>query len=439
MINKSEEKILKLIKQQEKYDTIINAVYDNPECIFLVSNFIDLTDTTIREFEDELNTIIGSKKQISIDFIREFKDKINWDHFSHELNINSKILKEFWDKVNWLNVIYNNDLNDDIIEFYITYVLEDRHYNESYIYPLISHQSISIKLLNKYWNIFKPFANSISKWQNLTEEFIEQHAEEVDWSEISSHQVLSEDFMKKWENKINWNFLHQTQGLSKQFVMEIYNEFMLNASHLVNYNMKFTQSFIERYYDVFKWDWTLISRYVNLNDKFIIKYKKKLHLDDIARFQKHLSEKFAEKYLIEYISLYIANHKVHTDFIREHVDKIEPLYWIDIINTQQWDENTIREFMPYINWNISYINIDWNFLREFNIDIIWRSKLVYIKLNEHNLEEFKDKLDWQRVCEYQTLSEKFIEKYSEKWNWNEVERYQKLSKNFIKKYEYRFK
>lgn len=360
-----ENKLLTLIKEDASYKDIIEEIYKDPSLIFLASNFIKLNEPSLREFWNVTDCCLKIKKNfLTIDFIREHKDNIDWDSLSHDVIFDFKTMKEFWDKIDWMTIIYNDDMSEEEIEFYITHIFDYRYYSDSYIIPLITHQTLSVELLDKYWHIFKNNSTYVSKWQNLTEDFIEKHAEDLNWDEISRHQVLSEDFMKKWEKKINWNWVHQTQELSKQFVMEIYNEFMLNAQHLVGYNMKFTQSFIERYYDRFKWNWVLISRYVELNSDFVLQHRCEVCWEDIARFQ-HFSEIWAEKYLKDYLSVYIANHKVSTDFIRKHADDIEPLYWLDVVKKQQWDEIIIREFMSYIKYDILNINVDWNFLQEF--------------------------------------------------------------------------
>lgn len=438
-VSKQEKRILKLAEQKADYNTFMNAVYDDPESIFLASKYINLTENTLREFEDQLKYLLGNEKSFSDDFFREYQDKIRWESLSHEININSKILKEFCDKVDWIKIIYNNKLKEDVIEFYITHILVDRHYNESYIIPLISHQSLSVEFLDKYWNVFKPFANLISKWQKLTEEFIERHKDELDWDHISSYQDLSEQFMREHESYINWNIIHQTRSLSRAFVMEIYNEFFNNISYTNECNYKLTQTFIERYYDVFKWDWVVISRYVDLNSVFILKYKDKLHLDDIAKFQKYLGEEFVETHLKNYISEYIANHKVSVNFIRKHVDKIKALHWLDVIKTQQFDETLLREFKDYIVYDISSINTSWDFTREFSDNIIWKSKIVFTVINEKEIEEFKDEVDWEDVCKYEELSESFMEKYAEKFNWKNIWKFQSLSDGFYHKHIKKFK
>ena len=47
----------------------------------------------------------------------------------------------------------------------------------------------------------------ISMEQKLSEEFIEQHSDRVSWVDISMYQQLSEEFIEKHADKLDWNFL----------------------------------------------------------------------------------------------------------------------------------------------------------------------------------------------------------------------------------------
>lgn len=44
---------------------------------------------------------------------------------------------------------------------------------------------------------------SLLRRENLSEAFIEEFQNEVDWDYISEYQVLSEDFMRKFKDKID--------------------------------------------------------------------------------------------------------------------------------------------------------------------------------------------------------------------------------------------
>ena len=57
----------------------------------------------------------------------------------------------------------------------------------------------------------------ISRFQKLSEYFIEKHLDKVNWWEISCYQTLSEEFIEKHEDKIRWFAVFCNQILSDEF------------------------------------------------------------------------------------------------------------------------------------------------------------------------------------------------------------------------------
>ncbi len=54
----------------------------------------------------------------------------------------------------------------------------------------------------------------------MSEEFIEEFQDEVNWDSISIFQRLSEDFIREFQNKVNWFYISIYQILSKEFIIE---------------------------------------------------------------------------------------------------------------------------------------------------------------------------------------------------------------------------
>ena len=61
--------------------------------------------------------------------------------------------------------------------------------------------------------------SSISK-SRLTEDFIREFQNQVDWVYISSYQRLSEDFIREFEHKVDWVRISIHQILSDEFILE---------------------------------------------------------------------------------------------------------------------------------------------------------------------------------------------------------------------------
>ena len=63
----------------------------------------------------------------------------------------------------------------------------------------------------------------ISKDIRLSEKFITEFHNKVNWSYISGHQKLSEKFIEKFQDRVEWNYIIQYQNLSKKFIKKYKN------------------------------------------------------------------------------------------------------------------------------------------------------------------------------------------------------------------------
>jgi hypothetical protein len=62
--------------------------------------------------------------------------------------------------------------------------------------------------------------NIICRYQTLTPEYIDEHADVVDWYAVCEYQDLPEWLIRKHLDKINWGQISQYQKLSREFVAE---------------------------------------------------------------------------------------------------------------------------------------------------------------------------------------------------------------------------
>ena len=64
-----------------------------------------LTEDFIREFKDDVNwDCISSCQKLSEDFIREFQDKVDWSTISYRQKLSGKFVREFQDKIDWSSI-----------------------------------------------------------------------------------------------------------------------------------------------------------------------------------------------------------------------------------------------------------------------------------------------------------------------------------------------
>ena len=111
------------------------------------------------------------------DFIREFKDSMNWGYISQIQKLSEDFIREFKDSVNW------------------------------------------------YW---------ISSFQKLSEDFIREFKDSVNWEWISYSQNLSESFIREFKDSVYWYFISKFQKLSIKFMDEfpqINKEIQLKCNH----------------------------------------------------------------------------------------------------------------------------------------------------------------------------------------------------------------
>ena len=132
--------------------------------------------------------------------------------------------------------------------------------------------------------------NWISRYNTLSEEFIEEFADKVNWYCISVHQKLSESFIRKHADKVNWSAISSTQTLSEDFIREFQDK-------VVWYNIsayqKLSESFIREYQH--KVVWYCISKYQKLSESFIREFQDEVHWNKISIYQK-LSESFIDEF-----------------------------------------------------------------------------------------------------------------------------------------------
>lgn len=166
-------------------------------------------------------------------------------------------------------------------------------------------------------NLDKPW--DLSYLCELTEDFIENNLDKIDWYAVLVRQVLSENFLKKHFNKIklyqykhnynNPNFGIETliahQKISEKFIDEIFTQF----PEIKNNNAK--------YY------WRCISNKHKLSEDFIRKYKANLSWKAICRRQK-ISENFMNEHLNYLDFKTLSRHqKLSPEFISLHFNKLD--------------------------------------------------------------------------------------------------------------------
>lgn len=132
----------------------------------------------------------NNKLNLSIDFLREFKDEIDWEGWWLFQPLKYKELYEFRDMIyDWRQISRNRNLPIEVIE----------HFRNE-----LNWKDVCLKT-------------------HLTEEFMEEYINYLDWDSVSYAQDLSEDFITRHADKVNWN--HVWEWKTKHFSENFFKQF----------------------------------------------------------------------------------------------------------------------------------------------------------------------------------------------------------------------
>ena len=171
---------------REFLDADERALYENP---------LKSTNIVVKNIEDfdflltkgvSLNQFnwssVSQIRNLSEDFIREYKDKVDWLDISTYPRLSEDFIREFQDKVYWWIISQYQTLSEDFI----------REFQDKVSWGTISYT------------------------QELSEDFIREFKDKVDWEKISRYQKLSEDFIREFKDKVNWYYIRWNENISDE-------------------------------------------------------------------------------------------------------------------------------------------------------------------------------------------------------------------------------
>ena len=201
---------------------------------------------------------------LSIDFIEEFKDSINWRQLIMNHNLTDEIILKYQDKIKWTKLSKNPCLSLELIEKYINNVDNMRTKNKEIEDKYTKNITIYLKVLN---NILKNNAN-------LNIEFIYKYFDEIDnhedivlknllknpYAPDNIKQLVCEvensDFIK--------NLIWGLDDCNREINIGVYirNVIDINDIDYYNENDVLTCDNVDKYKDVLNWyeiirDWNI--------------------------------------------------------------------------------------------------------------------------------------------------------------------------------------
>lgn len=153
-----------------------------PECIQTIKDLItyldlecdvDSFETVVSSRWKNMWTDISRYRYLSEDFIRHFKDKLDWLFISACQKLPEEFIREFQNKVYWMQISAFQELSEDFIR-------EFRH--------------------KVNWDI-------IPREHKVSENLIREFQNEINWRGVSMFQELSEDFIREFRHKVDWDLM----------------------------------------------------------------------------------------------------------------------------------------------------------------------------------------------------------------------------------------
>lgn len=145
------------------------------------------------EFLVYYNDLFEITKRRLIHFGRNYDEivsKIRWHYLTMDQKMSIQFIRKFKDRVNWGMLSLGNRSEEFIREF------------QNYV----------------HWK-------DISLHQTLSEEFIREFQHRVDWDCITAQQNLSESFFREFQHLISWRCISSVHLFSDEFINEFYDKF----------------------------------------------------------------------------------------------------------------------------------------------------------------------------------------------------------------------
>jgi hypothetical protein len=108
----------------------------------------------------------------------------------------------------------------------------------------------------------------------LSEEFIRNHKDELNWLRICENQSLSEAFIIEHADYVNWDYVAYYQKLSEKFIRDNFSLLTKCSNTYICEKQVLSENFISEFRNHL--DWVIISTYQKLSEKFMRQNHKRI-------------------------------------------------------------------------------------------------------------------------------------------------------------------
>lgn len=154
--------------------------------------------------------IIVTEQPVTVDFLKENEEKIDWTLFSERGYITKDIVEAFPILIDMLYVSRNEKVTSE----FLLSVEKDVYWHVLWMNRNITETLLSELEAKVNWSL-------VSKNIVLSLDIIEKYAPLLEWKQISKHNLLlTEDFVEKHADKVDWYYISKRMKLSQEFIQK---------------------------------------------------------------------------------------------------------------------------------------------------------------------------------------------------------------------------
>ena len=341
------------------------------------------------KFNDAQWKIISKHQVLSESFIREYAKSLGWNEI-----IDNQILSPSFGLSMKSYIVSSESLKRYVMNHEVSSELSAELIGKVDWFTISKYANLSEDFIDTYHNELD--WRFLVRYQTLTDELIIKYSEKIRWKLASRHQVLSEPVLRKFASKLHWPRVSQFQSLSEAFINDFGKRLKWNV---MSKWQQLPESMIASNADKVNWD--AIARFQTLTNEFIESYSDNLNLLHLSRnpnidvtyinqrreMNSILLEENYDRILLSYA---LKNIVVSEDFIEDHWSDISAFSDV-VFNYQPLSEDFVIKHIEYItesNAGVLFLN---NLSEEFVSTFIDSGQLLsWIRINSHS---FRGELD----------------------------------------------
>lgn len=236
----------------------------------------------VTEYKDYLNWTIISRKSYPSIYYKLFIDKLDWKVICSHKKLDPKFIKKYSKYMVWDCITIYGCITDDIFIEYFEELYCSKNFNSIFENP---NCTVSCDVFDKYTSYFENTTwKKISSYQHITFEFVDKYINNLHWGKLCYNLTFNQDQIIKYKKYIKWN------KLSSRSIMNCSTDYQKEIlSHITDSSIIIrliesgyvNSSALESITDPNIWK--SISYNAAVSETFIIKYKNKISKNGIRK------------------------------------------------------------------------------------------------------------------------------------------------------------